>query len=242
MLHGRAGRVLKYEAGVFRHSDALDVPIDGPRYGMLAGRVTILPVKGHKDSVTRNLEFGASFARNTLPEGLLGVTGESVSGENFFDSVYVNGARTRLGAHSLWEGGRVTLKGEVLQLSDERRGQAITGDDLSNLIVRGGYVTGIVHVYGKHRQKGPSVDAAARFDRVSFGSANQTDDAFTNPRADHVAPLSQHTLTFGATFIVNRYLKVQGNVIREALIDPLGVRDLAAVAPWTGLVRLQFGL
>jgi len=26
------------------------------------------------------------------------------------------------------------------------------------------------------------------------------------------------------------------------LIDPLGVRDLAPIAPWTTVMRLQFGL
>jgi phosphate-selective porin len=97
-------------------------------------------------------------------------------------------------------------------------------------------------VHGKHGRKKAAVDIEARFDRMSFSSADQTDEPFTNPRADHVAPLSQRTWTFGATWIVNRWVRVQGNAIREALIDPLGVRDLAPVAPWTALARLQFGL
>jgi hypothetical protein len=41
---------------------------------------------------------------------------------------------------------------------------------------------------------------------------------------------------------VNRWIRVQGNVIREALIDPVGVRDLAPAAPWLALARFQFGL
>jgi hypothetical protein len=57
-----------------------------------------------------------------------------------------------------------------------------------------------------------------------------------------VAPLSQRTLTFGATWTVNRWVRVQGNAIREELVDPLGVRDLTPAPPWTVVTRLQFGL
>jgi hypothetical protein len=35
---------------------------------------------------------------------------------------------------------------------------------------------------------------------------------------------------------------VQGNAIREELVDPLAVRDLVPIAPWTAIARLQFGL
>lgn len=242
MVHGRVvDRLVKYEAGVFRHSDGFDIP-DGDRVGTLAGRVTISPIRDRKKHFTRDLEFGAAVARNQMPEGLYGLNARAIDGTKFFSRMYVNGARTRLGFHGLWTAGRVTVKGELLQLSDQRKQQAVTGEDLSDLIVRGSYLTAIWRAYGKHSQKGPAVDISARFDRISFGSANQTDEAFTNPRADHLAPLSQRTLTVGATWIVNRYLRVQGNAVRQQLVDPLGVRELVDIAPWTSLLRVQFGL
>jgi phosphate-selective porin len=170
-----------------------------------------------------------------MPEGLYGITGRAFDGERFFERMYVNGARTRLGVEGLWSAGRFTMKGELLQLVDERKQQAITGEDLSNLIVRGAYVTGVWRAAGEPGDKSAAVDVSARFDRLAFSSA-------TNPRADHVAPLSQRAWTVGATWTINRCVRVQANAIREQLIDPLGVRDLATLAPWTTVVRIQFGL
>jgi phosphate-selective porin len=249
MVHGRPGP-FKYEAGVFHHSDGYTLPSDdgatlpsnGHRLGLVAGRVAFTPIRDDKDAFTRDLEFGAAVTHSTVPEGLHGIVGHNVADKRFFEHMNVKGARTRFGLNGRWEAGRVTLKGELLQVTDERKEQAISGEDLSNLITRGGYVTGIWRAYGKRSRKKSSVDIEARFDLLSFTSANQTDEAFTNPRADHVAPLSQRTWTLGATWNVNRWVRAQGNAIRERLVDPLGVRDLAPTAPWTALARLQFGL
>ena len=65
-----------------------------------------------------------------------------------------------------------------------------------------------------------------RLDRLTLGSANDTDEPFTNPRADHVAPLAKDTWTFGGNWQVHRWVRVQGNLIREQLVDSLGVRDI----------------
>ena len=249
MVHGRSDR-FKYEAGVFRHSDGYTLPSDdgvtlpsnGRRLGLVAGRVAFAPIRDDKDGFTRDLEFGAAVTRSTVPEGLHGIVGHTIADTRFFEHMYVNGARTRLGVNGKWAAGQVTLKGELLQVTDERQAQAISGEDLSSLITRGAYLTGIWRAYGKHGHKKASVDIAARFDRLSFGSGNQTDEPFTNPRADHVAPLSQRTWTFGATWNINRWVRVQGNAIRDQLVDPLGVRDLAPTGRWTALGRLQFGL
>ena len=242
MVHGRPTDIVKYEVGVFRRSDGFALPFDGHRLGLVAGRVTVAPVRDDKDGFTRDLELGVAVARSAVPEGLYGVVGHASDGDRFFEHMYVNGARMRLGLNGLWTAGRLTLKGELLQLTDERQQQSITGEDLSNLVTRGAYVSGIWRAYGKHGRKKMAIDVEARFDRLSFSSGNATDEAFTNPRADHIAPLSQRTWTFGATWIVNRWVRVQTNAIREELVDPLGVRDLAPTAPWTALARLQFGL
>lgn len=243
MVHGRlAHRSLKYEAGLFRSGEGLDLPTPDSRLRTAAGRVTFSPIRDEKDAFTRDLEFGAAIVRSEMPEGLYGAVGHSIGGDRFSEHMYVNGARMRVGVHGLWTAGRLTLRSELLQLTDQRLHQSITGEDLSNLITRGAYVSGVWRVAGKHGQKGPAVDVSARFDRLSFGTANQTDEAFTNPRADHVAPLSQRAWTFGATWIVNRYIKVQGNAIHEQIVDPLNVRDFLVTAPWTSLLRVQFGL
>jgi phosphate-selective porin len=247
MVHGRlADRKVGYEVGVFQHADGFENPANTNAWGSLgetlAGRVTLTPIQDRDDSVTRDLQFGVAFVRNTVPEGLHGVIGRTFAGDRFFERFHVNGDRTRLGAEGLWTARRVTVKGELLRLTDQRTRQAVTGDDLSDLVLRGGYITGIVRVAGDRGRRGPAVDVAARFDRLSIGSANQADEAFTNPRADHVAPLSKDTWTIGASWIVHRWVRVQGNVIRELLVDPLGVRDASPPATWLSMVRVQFAL
>jgi len=242
MVHGRPADLVKYEVGVFRHSDGFALPFDGHRLGLVAGRVAFAPIRDDKDGLTRDLEVGVAVARSAVPEGPNGVVGHFANGDRFFEHMDVKGARTRLGLNGQWAAGRLTLKGELLQLTDERLQQSITGEDLSNLVTRGAYISGIWRAYGKRGRKKTAVDVEARLDRMTFSSLNQVDEAFTNPRAEHVAPLSQQTWTFGATWIVNRWIRVQGNAIHEALIDPLGVRDLAPAPPWLALARFQFGL
>jgi phosphate-selective porin len=100
----------------------------------------------------------------------------------------------------------------------------------------------MVRVFGESGRNGQAVDVAARFDRLTLGSGDQTDEPFTNPRAEHVAPLSKNTWTFGGNWQVHRWIRVQGNLIREQLVDPLGVRDLVSVPTWTAVTRLQFAL
>ena len=247
MVHGRlADRVVGYEVGVFQHADGLDLIDDPNSWSSLgatfAGRVTVSPIRDKDDGPTRDLHFGAGLVRNSMPEGLNSVVGRSFDGERFFDRFNVNGQRTRLGAEGLWRGRRVTVKGELLQLTDQRMGQAVTGEDLSDLVLRGGYVTALVRVFGGSGRKGQAVDVAARIDRLTLGSGNDTDEAFTNPRADHVAPLTKNTWTFGGNWQVHRWVRVQGNLIRESLVDTLGVRDITPEPTWTAVMRLQFAL
>lgn len=247
MVHGRvADRKVAYEAGIFQHADGFDLTDDPNSWSSLgatlAGRVTVSPIRDKDDGPTRDLEFGGSVVRNTMPEGLNSVVGRSFDGERFFDRFNVNGQRTRLGAEGVWRGQRVTVKGELLQLMDQRTGQAVTGADLSDLVLRGVYITGVVRVFGERGRNGQAVDVAARLDRLTLGSGNQADEAFTNPRADHVAPLAKNTWTFGGTWQIHRWVRVQGNLIRERLVDSLGVRDLTEEPAWTAVARFQFAL
>ena len=201
-----------------------------------------LPIRDKADGPTRDLHFGVALVRNTMPEGLNSVVGRLFDNDRFSERMNVNGQRTRLGAEGLWRGRRATIKGELLQLTDQRLQQAITGGDLSDLVQRGGYLTGIVRVFGKPGRRGQALDVAARLDRFTLGSANDTDEPFTNPRADHVAPLAKNTWTFGGNWQVHRWVRVQGNLLRETLVDSLGVRDINTEPRWTAIMRFQFAL
>jgi phosphate-selective porin len=247
MVHGRVvNRVVEYEAGIFQHADGLDL-VDDPNSwsslgATLAGRVLVAPIRNRDDGPTRDLHFGVALVRNTVPEGLNGVVGRLFDNDRFSERMNVNGQRTRLGAEGLWRGTRVTVKGELLQLTDQRLQQSITGEDLSDLVLRGAYLTGIVRVFGEPGRNGQAIDVAARLDRLTLGSGNDTDEAFTNPRADRVAPLAKNTWTFGGNWQVHRWVRVQGNLIREVLVDSLGVRDINTEPMWTAIVRFQFAL
>jgi phosphate-selective porin len=247
MVHGRiANRVIEYEAGVFQHADGFDLTDDPNSWSSLgstlSGRLGVDPIRDNDDGPTRDLHFGVGLARNTMPEGLNSVVGRLFDNERFTERMNISGQRTRLGAEGLWRGTRVTIKGELLQLTDQRLQQSVTGEDLSDLVLRGAYVTGVIRVFGEPGRSGQAVDVAARFDRLTLGSANDTDEPFTNPRADHVAPLAKNTWTFGGNWQVHRWARVQGNLIREALVDTLGVRDINPVPTWTAVMRVQFAM
>jgi phosphate-selective porin len=247
MVHGRlANRVVAYEAGVFQHADGFDLTDDPNSWSglgsTLAGRLMVSPIRDKDDGPTRDLEFGVALVRNTMPEGLNSVVGRSFNDERVFERMNVNGQRTRLGAEGVWRGRRVTLKGELLQLTDQRLQQSVAGEDLSDLVLRGGYITAVVRVFGEAGRRGQAVDIAARVDRLTLGSADDTDEPFTNPRAEHVAPLAKNTWTFGGNWQVHRWVRVQANLIREALVDSLGVRDINTEPSWTAVMRFQFAL
>ena len=151
MVHGRvANRMVEYEAGVFQHADGFDLTNDPNSWSALgaalSGRVIVSPIRDKADGPTRDLHFGVALVRNTMPEGLNSVVGRLFDNDRFSERMNVNGQRTRLGAEGLWRGRRATIKGELLQLTDQRLQQAITGGDLSDLVERGGYLTGIVRV------------------------------------------------------------------------------------------------
>jgi hypothetical protein len=86
------------------------------------------------------------------------------------------------------------------------------------------------------------VDVAVRFERLGFSSADQSDAPSLGPRADHVAPLRQDAWTFGGTWLVTRWVKVQVNATRESFVDETGIRPEIPQARWRSLMRLQFAM
>ena len=72
-----------------------------------------------------------------------------------------------------------------------------------------------------------------------FESANTTEPPFRNPRAEHVAPLDKHTVTLGVTWHLNRWMRVQSNVVRERLLDPLARYPVGQTPLWSAVIRSQ---
>jgi len=85
-----------------------------------------------------------------------------------------------------WRHGPFGINGEYIQVSDERRGQGLLGEDLSDLVSRGWYLSGVWTVFdrtegarAKHQSfvKGVyetdgigAVQLAIRYEQLRFGS------------------------------------------------------------------------
>jgi len=238
MLHGRGPRrFFKYEFGVFRLAEPplkslVESGTDGAM--LTAARFTFTP---------GTASIGVAFTESPLPEGLHGLSGHFdddglLSSEDF----YVNGRRRRLGVEGRWTAGRLSIKGELLRQADSREGESVSNSDLSDLIVEGGYVSGVWRIIGSPRRSKRAVDVAVRFDRLGFHSADQSDAPSLGQRSDHIAPLRQDACTFGGTWLVNRWVKVQVNAIRESFVDETGIRPEIPQARWRSLMRLQFAM
>jgi phosphate-selective porin len=238
MLHGRGPRrFFEYEVGVFRLAEPPLKPLveSGTDGAMLtAVRFTFTP---------GTASIGVAFTASRLPESLHGLSSHFdddglLSSEDF----YVNGRRRRLGVEGRWTAGRLSVKGELLRQADSREGQSVSNGDLSDLIVDGGYVSGVWRIVGSPRRPRRAVDAAVRFERLGFRSADRSDAPSLGSRADHIAPLRQDAWTFGGTWLVNRWVKVQVNAIRESFVDEAGIRLEIPQARWRSLMRLQFAM
>jgi hypothetical protein len=233
MAHGVvANRAVRYETGLF----------DGSR--TWTARVTAAPLPDGTRRGSDRLEVSAAWRRSPLDEGRTGSTGTLVMGDRFFDRIYANGSRTLLGMGAAWHVPQLTLAGELIRAADTRRGQAIDGGDLSDLLSRGGYASAVWHViHGKGRRRGSApfreLDVTGRVDWLHFGSANTADPPFRNPRAQHVAPIDKHTMTMGVTWHLNRWMSVQTNAVRERLLDPLAVYPVGATPLWSAVIRSQ---
>jgi phosphate-selective porin len=238
MLHGRGPRrFFEYEFGVFRLAAPEVNPFVIGRTADLkltAGRVTLTP---------GTARIGIAFTESPLPEGFHNLSGHfDDEGLLSSEDVYVNGRRRRIGIEGRWRTGRLTLKGELLRQAESRQGESAENRDLPDLIVDGGYISGLWRVVGSPRRARRAVDLAVRVESLGVHSADQSDAPSLSPRAENIAPLRQRALTFGANWLVTRWVKVQFNAIRESFVDEAGIRPQIPEARWRSLMRLQFAM
>jgi phosphate-selective porin OprO/OprP len=259
MAHGPIwNATLKFETGVFRHDGdnarvAGNVRAGGPtfvaRLRATPGRRLIVP------RFLKDLELGGGFATTRIPEGAYSLRGQTVANKSFFRRLEVHGQRLRLGAQLHWVFRPFKIDGEYVQVSDQRLGQGLLGDDLPDMLSRGWYLTGAWTIfdrskaYGKGRSFFRSVyhahplwalELATRYEQLRFGSAGHTGAPSRSSRAANILSASNRTLTLGANLALNRYTRIQVNAVREKVEDtqrsPIPGRELF----WTRLCRLQF--
>ena len=266
MAHGRTkGRRVAYAVGVFEGDDSTvgaKANFDGDggdaSFGRTVGaRVTAQPFDAFHDwpRAIRHLEIAVNGAWSTIPSGLHGFRGRSVYGHEFFAPVYVNGDRIRAGVDAVLMAGPTSLKAEWIGAWDERLEQGLGDVDLPKAFGRGWYVSGTWLVTGEVkdtdvRPKRPflqggigALELAARYERFGLGStATAGEPAFSNPRAANLLRNRDDVLTFGLSWYLNRWFRLQGNALHESFDDVARAPIVGESKYWSYVARLQFVL
>jgi phosphate-selective porin OprO/OprP len=256
-VHGQfAGRAVGYDVGVFEQDGENARFAANPGAGRtVAGRVTARPLRlSEIEGNAREMTLGFSMTTGDVPEGLSSLRGQTVFREPFFDPVYVNGRRLRLGVEADWQPGPFSVKGEFIRVTDQRRNQGVLQEDLPPIEARGWYVSGTWVVTGEDKFDGivpraplfrggaGALEVGTRYERLGFGSSFEGENETTSPRGANLLETSDTAWTTGVNWYINRWTKVQFNVIREWIEDaersPIPDRHLF----WTRVIRLQFVL
>jgi phosphate-selective porin OprO/OprP len=151
--------------------------------------------------------------------------------------------------------GPASLKAEWLSAWDERKQQGLADVDLPKAYGRGWYVAGTWLVTGEDKddevrprrpflQKGVGAfELAARYERFTLGSVDDAGEPpFANPRAANLLPNRDDVVTLGVTWYLNRWIRLQGNAIREAFDDVERAPITGRAKYWSYVGRFQFVL
>ena len=257
MAHGRVlHEIVRYQAGVFRSGGdnvRASERTDPQTRRTYAGRVVIKPWDSSKSyRLLRSVSGGVAYTTGDLPEGPNGLRGKTVPGDAFFDRLYVNGRRQRMGVEFQWRPASLGLQGEFIRTRDQRVRQGIEDENLPDSLARGWYVSGTWLLTGERKTDSVepahplfhggigAVEIAGRVEQLR-SSSDSVNGAFTTPRSPLIAPRTDNVWTAGVNWYLNEYLKVQANLIREQRPSN-GQPDGALEYFWSRTLRLQFGL
>ena len=262
MAHGRIRRALEYEVGFFRE-DGENARLTEPAFllpgepeppggHIFAARVIAAPIpRGRNDE---RLRVGVAVTSSELPEGLNSLRGRTVFESAFFPRVYVRGRRLRLGVQGEWNPGRFGMRAEYMRATDDRNGQGLGNVDLSDMRAQGWYGSATWVITGERKADGirprrplfaggvGAIEVGSRVETLSFTSIAQDGPAFRNPRAAHIAENKEWVWTTGVNWYPNRWMKIQGNAIREHILDELRTPVAGQRTYWSGIVRLQIAI
>jgi phosphate-selective porin len=250
---------LEYRVGVFRYdgegSDIHGQPTGSRTYAAsLTGEpLRFLNLKPFPKTL-KHIYLGIAATRGDLITGQNGIHGTTFSNFTYFDHMFVQGERTRIGTAVSWIGGPVNIKAEYMHVSEERKQQGIRGENLPDTNSHGWYVMGLWTPLGKLKTKGTpktpwltgtgfgAVELGVRYDVLSFYSAQGPGPESRSPRAPTILPTGDRSWTFGPTWYVNHFIKIYFNAQRERLTD-IGRKDVFGIDTfWTGIIRLQLAM
>jgi len=206
-LLGRLGPRVDYHVGLF----AGDANGENDRAGATAaGRVEWEP--------TGNLivaAYGSAGRLSSLDSGPEnGLNGRSPSGYRFYEDVYVQGRRDRVGGDVEWTLGAWQFTVEALRVRDERHEQGLDYEDLpaivglgTNLTARWRFARGRDIVFGHDYMTFDDIGPKTTADSV-------------RPRATDVRARGMHAVTLGGSWRVTPWLRLLGNAGAEWFSEP----------------------
>jgi hypothetical protein len=225
---------LTYEIGAFRgalhESGREDIIVRSEDSRPLgAGRVTVRPFAARRERrdkalALRSLRVGASVLRGWNASGFSTLEVRTLDGhEPLLDSYLVRGPRRGLGLEAQWSPGPVLLSAEWMNVHESRRGQAVDGGDLPDLIGRGWYMSAVWKAarlrgrdHGWLRQSlFRELEIVGRLERISLGTGDADTTAILHPRAEAVPWQALRALTLGGSWRLNRFGRVMMNAIAE---------------------------
>jgi phosphate-selective porin OprO and OprP len=265
MVHGRVvKRIFRYEVGFFEHDGRNARPNNPERVRgdqTIAMRFGAQPFRTSK-SILEDLLVSVAMTRSDLSDlegvavGIPGLRARTAFDQLFFDQdVWISGRRERLGYEVRWRPGPASIKAEYIRVTDERLEQSVEDTDLSPFLAKGWYVSGTFALTGEKKADGldvprrplfrggiGAVELALRQEEMTFGSEATNDVPSTSPRADVIPSNTDRVTTFGVNWYLNRWVKIQFNVIRDKLSDPSQGPLPSQPVIWNRVLRFQFQL
>jgi hypothetical protein len=209
MVTGAWGRRLEYQAGLFAG--------DGNGRASRAGRTSAGRVAwdGPKDWEAAGwFTEGSTSAVDSEPPN--GLDGRSTVGYRFFERLYVNGRRVRVGGGAGWTPGPWRLRVEGLRVRDDRSEQGLDFEDLPGVAALG-WSASVTRELGRRsgraRARWRELDLGVRLDTLSFDDTGaETGRDSVRPRATDVRRRGVWTLTAGVTWRPTRFARILTNV------------------------------
>jgi hypothetical protein len=172
-----------------------------------------------------------------------GFTGQAPSGYRFFDRVYVDGQRIRVGADVEWSPRSWRFTAEMIRADDERQGQGLDLEDLPGIVATG-WSAAVVKQIGRRRGQARSRlrewDIGLRYDELTFDDAGPaTSSDSVRPRASDVRPRAAETLSGSLSWSPVRWGRVMGNAGYERYSEPRTAPEPGRHSYWTFGMRLQ---
>jgi hypothetical protein len=229
-LHGDIGQHVDYDVGVF----AGDNNGASSRSGLTgAARLEWEP----RDDLVLAMYGSEGRLRAVDSEPENGLEGRLSSSYRFFENLYVQGRRTRVGSDIEWSPGPFQFTVETLRVRDERQEQGVDLDDLSPLV---GVAANVTTRWRFARRR----DVVLRYEYVGFDDAGpETAMASVRPRAADVRARSAQAVSLGGSWGVTRWLRFMGNGGVEWFSDPRTAPEAGdGRGYWTLGTRVQIEL